>query len=54
MYVIRVVRLALLSPEIVETVLDGRQPAHLTMKELLEPFPIEWGGQEWQLLDIAR
>ena len=44
-YVSRVVRLALLSPEIVETILDGRQRANLTMKDLLETFPIEWGGQ---------
>ena len=52
-YVSRVVRLALLSPAIVETILDGRQPAHLTMKELLEPFPLDWEGQAAQLLQAA-
>ena len=44
-YVSRVVRLALLSPTIVEAILDGRQPAQLTMKDLLERFPIEWVEQ---------
>ena len=45
-YVSRVVRLALLSPAVVETIMDGRQPAHLTMKELLEAFPLDWDGQQ--------
>ena len=48
------VRLALLSPASVEIALDGRQPAHLTMKELLEPFPLDWEGQARKLLDIRR
>ena len=45
-YVSRVVRLALLSPTIVEAILDGRQPARLTMKDLLDRFPVDWEGQE--------
>lgn len=49
-YVSRVVRLALLSPTIVEAILDGQQPAHLTMKDLLERFPIEWVAQELKLM----
>ena len=53
-YVSRVVRLALLSPAIVEIILDGRQPAHLTMKKLLEPFPLDWEGQAQKLLDVGR
>ena len=44
-YVSRVLRLAYLSPTIVEAILDGRQPAHLTMKDLLEPFPAAWALQ---------
>ena len=52
-YVSRVVRLALLSPEIVETILDGRQPAHLTMKVLLEPFPLDWDGQREKFFRVA-
>lgn len=45
-YISRVVRLVFLSPTIVEAIFDGQQPAHLTMKDLLEPFPLEW---DWQV-----
>ncbi|MCX7246892.1 MAG: hypothetical protein NTX31_04325 [Burkholderiales bacterium] len=44
-YVSRVTRTAFLAPAIVEAIMDGRHPAHLTMKDLLEPFPAEWGEQ---------
>jgi hypothetical protein len=38
-------RLALLAPEIVEKTLEGKQPAHLTIKDLMAPFPAEWKRQ---------
>ena len=41
-YVSRVLRTAYLSPVIVEAILDGKYPAHLTMKDLLKPFPMDW------------
>ena len=44
-FVSRVVRLALLAPDIVEAILAGRQPASLTLKDLMAPFPVEWAGQ---------
>ena len=44
-FVSRILRLAYLSPTIVEAILDGQFPAHLTMKRLMEPFPMEWGRQ---------
>jgi hypothetical protein len=44
-YVSRVLRLTLLSPEIVEAILDGRQPGEMQLDDLLEGFPLEWGGQ---------
>jgi len=44
-FVSRVVRLALLAPDIVEAILAGKQPAHLTLKDLMSPFPVEWEGQ---------
>jgi hypothetical protein len=40
-----VLRLTLLAPEIVEAILDGRQPAELQLDDLLEGFPLEWEGQ---------
>ena len=44
-YVSRILRLTLLAPEIVECILDGRQPAELQLDDLLEGFPLEWGRQ---------
>jgi len=44
-YMTRVLRLSLLAPEIVEMILDGRQPPEMTLAALLEPFPVEWGEQ---------
>lgn len=49
-FVSRIVRLALLAPDIVDAVLDGRQPAHLTLKDLMVPFPVEWKEQRAYLL----
>lgn len=42
-YVSRVLRLTLLAPNIVESILDGRQPNGLTQAVLMRPFPKEWG-----------
>lgn len=44
-FVSRYYRLVLLAPDIVEAILDGRQPAELTVKVLLKNFPITWNGQ---------
>jgi len=41
----RLPRLTLLAPEIVEAILDGRQPAGLQLDDLLTGFPLEWEGQ---------
>jgi hypothetical protein len=45
-YVSRVLRLTLLAPEIVEAVLDGRQPAGLQLDDLLAGFPLAWEEQD--------
>lgn len=44
-YVSRVLRLTLLAPDIVEAILDGRQPAALQLDDLLAGFPLEWSEQ---------
>jgi len=44
-YVCRVLRLTLLAPDIVEAIVDGRQPPSLQMGVLLKPFPVEWDKQ---------
>jgi len=49
-YMTRVLRLTLLAPDIVEAILDGRQGPEVTLRRLLEPFPVEWEGQRAYLL----
>ena len=44
-YVRRLLRLTLLSPEIIEMILDGRLPRHVQLANLLRPCPIEWERQ---------
>jgi hypothetical protein len=44
-YVCRVLRLTLLAPEIIEAILDGRQPPALQMDALLKSFPVDWAKQ---------
>ena len=44
-YVSRTLRLTLLAPEIVEAILDGRQPVELQLDDLLNGFPLEWQEQ---------
>jgi hypothetical protein len=44
-YLCRVLRLTLLSPAIVEAILD-RTATHLELKDLMVPFPVEWDQQE--------
>ncbi|HPL30787.1 MAG TPA: hypothetical protein PLG21_22300 [Anaerolineae bacterium] len=53
-FVSRVVRLALLAPDIVEAILAGKQPASLTLKDLMAPFPVEWAGQRVRFGAEAR
>jgi hypothetical protein len=48
-YVSRVLRLTLLAPDIVEAILDGRQPEGMTLPGLLKPFPVEWADQQANL-----
>jgi hypothetical protein len=44
-YVSRLLRLTLLAPDIVEAILNGRQPEGMTLPGLMEPFPVEWKRQ---------
>ena len=53
-YVSRILRLSYLSPVVVQAILDGKHPAWLTMRHLLEPFPMDWKQQEKKLLAQFR
>jgi hypothetical protein len=44
-FVNRLLRLTLLSPDIVETILDGRQPKGLQLEELTGTNPSDWEEQ---------
>jgi hypothetical protein len=44
-YVSRLLRLTLLAPGIVESILDGRQPEGMTLPGLMEPFSMKWAEQ---------
>ena len=40
---------AFLAPDIVEAILDGRQPADLTVQKLLRSLPLAWAEQRQRL-----
>ncbi len=44
-YIARVLRLTLLSPEIIEAILEGRQSAEMSLAPLMRSFPVGWGEQ---------
>ena len=44
-YVCRILRLTLLAPDIVETILDSHQQAGLNLATLMEPIPVDWRKQ---------
>lgn len=44
-YVSRLLRLTLLAPDIVDAILDERQPDGMTLAGLMEPFSVEWERQ---------
>ena len=53
-YVSRVLRLTLLAPAIVESILDGWQPAEITLAGLMRPCAVEWNCQGGILRSDAR
>jgi hypothetical protein len=49
-FVNRLFRLTLLAPDIVETILDGRQPKGLRLEDLTQTLPSAWDEQRQRLL----
>ncbi len=50
-YMARLMRLPLLSPDIVDAIMAGEQPAGITLANLIDPFPLNWEEQraQWKL-----
>jgi len=44
-YLSRIIRLTLIAPDIIETILTGRQSSTLQLDDLLKPFPAVWVRQ---------
>ena len=44
-YLGKILMLTLLAPDIVEAILDGRQPADMTLALLMQPFGVLWEEQ---------
>ena len=53
-YMTRVLRLTLLSPDIVEAILDGKQGPEVTLAQVLESFPAGWGWQSDHIADFSQ
>jgi hypothetical protein len=45
-YVSRILRLTLLAPEMIDSVLDGTHPPALSLASAMRPFPIDWDAQK--------
>ena len=45
-YMTRVLRLTLLAQDIVEAILDGRQPEEITLSGLMRGVPMEWAFRQ--------
>jgi hypothetical protein len=53
-YLGRILQLTLFAPDIVEAVLDWRQPTDLALPALLEPFPADWERQRDCAFFVSR
>ena len=48
-YISRLLKVTILAPDIIEAILDGRQPPHLTLADCTQPMPRDWSAQRRQL-----
>ena len=44
-YVMRVLRLSFLAPDLIEAILNGQQPPEFTLEPFRHPIPFEWNVQ---------
>ena len=48
-YVSRIIRLCLLAPDIVEAIVEGREPSGLSLERLVGGLPVVWEEQREKL-----
>jgi len=48
-YISQMLNLTMLAPDIVESILNGRQPKHLRLKDLMQSIPLDWESQKLKL-----
>ena len=53
-YVSRILRLALLAPELIEAILAGQTDQSLMLERLARPLPASWEEQRTVLVESAR
>jgi len=53
-FLTRTMRLTQLAPDLVEAILDGRQPRGLTLEALREPLPSDWSVQRDNLMGTTN
>ena len=53
-YVSRILRLALLAPDIIEVILAGRTDQSLMLERLERPLPASWAEQRQHALDAHK
>ncbi|MBN2583499.1 MAG: hypothetical protein JXL80_10555 [Planctomycetes bacterium] len=53
-YVSRTLRLACLTPDIIEAIVRGEEPDGLTLGRLMRPWPVRWDEQRDGLYGEAR
>lgn len=53
-YISRILPLAFLAPDLTEAILEGKQPAHLSLDACLGNIPHDWNLQRTQLWDQPR
>ncbi len=44
-YVVRILKLTTLAPDIVEAILNGEEPSGLSLAQLIRTFPMDWEQQ---------
>jgi hypothetical protein len=53
-YIRRIIRSALLAPEIVEAIVQGRQAPQLTLTSLIDEVPLSWAKQNARIAAVSK